>query len=60
MSLYASWIHGNAVTVEAPQNLDRVQLPLSPPPRQRHSCPHRHLFGPHMKTWPGFIAFFSH
>jgi hypothetical protein len=24
MSLYASWVHGNAVTVEAPQNLDRV------------------------------------
>jgi hypothetical protein len=24
VSLYASWVHGNAVTVEAPGNLDRV------------------------------------
>jgi len=24
MPLYASWVHGNAVTVESPQNLDRV------------------------------------
>ena len=24
MALYASWVHGNVITVEAPENLDRV------------------------------------
>ena len=24
MSMFASWVHGNALTVESPQNLDRV------------------------------------